>query len=132
MSITRRRFVFLAILCLILGAATTMGVAVACARWANLQVVGWGNFQRPGESWALDVQSSFGFDAYGLTSRAKAAPSPGLSVFSRMCVVTSCGSPFTRQQAERRVEVDGDAAKPASELVDHDSGGNAGGIDGAA
>ena len=56
---------------------------------------------------------------------------------SRRRVLVSVGirtlrAHVTREQVEHRVGVDGDAAKPASELVDHDSGRNAGGIDRAA
>ncbi len=69
---------------------------------------------RPDDETALEVSSS------------------GFGEFWNSCVASSRDSPFTSQQVERRVEVNRDASKPASELVDHDSGRNAGGVDRAA
>ena len=61
---------------------------------------------------------------------AALAVSPsGFGEFSNSYVASSRHRPFTSQQVERRVDVDRDAAKPASELVDHDSGRDAGGVD---
>ena len=63
---------------------------------------------------------------------ALAVSSSGFGECWNSYVASSRHSPFTRKQVERRVKVDGDTAKPASELVDHDSGRDAGGVDRAA
>jgi hypothetical protein len=71
----KRRLLIIAV-CLLAGAVVNVAVASACARWASPQLTGWGNFAQADESWAIDVQSSFGFDVFGLTSRAKVAGGP--------------------------------------------------------
>ena len=45
---------------------------------------------------------------------------------------TSHHCPFASEEIERGVDIDGDTAQPAGELVDHDSCCDAGGIDRAA
>ena len=61
------------VLVLLAGALVNIAVALSCARWASPKMSGWGNFVQADESWAIDVQSSFGFDVFGLSSRAKVA-----------------------------------------------------------
>ncbi len=68
-----RRGLIVTALCLLAGALVNVGVALGCARWASPKMSGWGNFVQADESWAIDVQSSFGFDVFGLSSRAKVA-----------------------------------------------------------
>lgn len=51
---------------------------------------------------------------------APAVSSSGFGECWTSYVASSRHSPFTRQQIERCVRIDGDVAKPASELVDHD------------
>ncbi len=71
----RRRLLTIAVFPLA-GAAVNVAVAWSCARWASPRISGWGNYEQGGEPWAIDVQSSFGFDVFGLTSRSR-VQSPG-------------------------------------------------------
>ena len=97
--------------------------------------VGANRGKQPSEVRVITRWVAMDFDLERLDEAADLQLAFALAVHVTKCEGVTCGSshsPFSREEIQRRVTVDWNVTQPTGELMDHDSGSDARGVDRAA